>query len=154
MRNYRGKHYHPAANRAPPAVIFGVVAAGQAGDKRLASPLECQRIHHKDTQESRLWPGLLHWIKRNLATDQVSAMDAGVKWADVHPAGVKRYILRLATNFTARRHSPAHYSATYSKRICRLERRYQGKTIATSARDPNEPGQIMVSRCGLRSGKR
>ena len=141
LRNCPSKHYHPAANRALPAVIFGVVGVvGQLGDQRLACPLAFERVHPKDTRESRLWQDLLRWVKRHLAAEDVALMDAGVKLADVQAAGVERYVLRLATNFTARRNYPAPYSGKgripiYGERIRPLKRSYKGKTIAASIPD-------------------
>lgn len=141
LRNCPSKHYHPAANRALPAVVFGVVGVvGQLGEQRLACPLAFERVHPKDTRTSRLWQDLLQWIKRHLAAGDVAVMDAGVKLADVQAAGVERYMLRLATNFTARRNYPAPYSGKgrmpiYGEKIRPLERSYKGKTIAASRPD-------------------
>jgi hypothetical protein len=141
LRNCPSKHYHPAANRALPAVIFGVVGVvGQIGDQRLACPLAFERVHPKDSRESRLWQDLLRWIKRYLTAQEVAVMDAGVKLADVQAAGVEQYVLRLATNFTARRNTPAPYTGkgripVYGERIRPLERSYKGKTIAASLPD-------------------
>ena len=107
LRKCPSKHYHPAANRALPAVIFGVIGeVGQIGGQRLACPLAFERVHPKDPRESRLWQELLRWARRHLASDDVAVMDAGVKLADVQAAGLERYLLRLATNFTARRNQP------------------------------------------------
>ena len=138
LHNCPSKHYHPVAKRALPAVIFGVIGVvGQIGDQRLACPLAFERIHPKDSRESRLWQDLLQWIKRHLAADEVAVMDAGVKLAEVQTAGVERYMVRLATNFTARRNYPAPYCGkgripVYGERIRPLERSYKGKTIAAS----------------------
>lgn len=110
LRNCPSKHYHPAANRALPAVIFGVVGVvGQVGHQRLACPLAFERVNPKDSRESRLWQDLLRWVKRHLAAEDVAVMDAGVKLAEVQAGGIERYVLRLATNFTARRNYPAPY---------------------------------------------
>ena len=141
LRNCPSKHYHPAADRALPAVIFGVVGVvGQLDDQRLACPLAFERVHPKDTRESRLWQDLLRWIKRHLAAEDVAVMDAGVKLADVQVAGVERYVLRLATNFTARRNYPAPYSGkgrrpVYGATLRPLERSYKGRIIAASVPD-------------------
>jgi hypothetical protein len=141
LHNCPSKHYHAAANRALPAVIFGVIGVvGQIGDQRLACPRAFERVHPKDSRESRLWQDLLQWVKRHLAADEVAVMDAGVKLADVQAAGVARYVLRLATNFTARRNSPAPYGGKgripiYGEKIRPLERSYKGKTIAASRPD-------------------
>lgn len=144
LRKCPSKHYHPAAKRAIPAVIFGVVGVvGQVGGQRLACPLAFERVHPKDTRESRLWQDLLHWLKRHLAADDVAVLDAGVKLAEVQAAGVERYVLRLATNFTARRNYPAPYRGkgripVYGEKIRPLERSYKGKTIAASLPDRSE----------------
>jgi hypothetical protein len=118
--------------------VIGVV--GQIGDQRLACPLAFERVHPKEPGESRLWQDLLHWIKRHLAADEVAIMDAGVKLADVQAAGIERYVLRLATNFTARRNYPAPYRGKgripiYGEKIRPLERSYKGKVIAASTPD-------------------
>ena len=135
------KHYHPAANRALPAVIFGVIGAvGHIGGQRLACPLAFERVPPKDPSESRLWQALLSWARRHLAPDDVAVMDAGVKLADVHAAGLERYLLRLATNFTARRNQPLPYGGkgrkpVYGEKIRPLVRSYKGKTIPASSPD-------------------
>ena len=92
------------------------------------------------TSESRLWQDLLYWAKRNLAEDDLAVMDAGVRLADVQAAGLECYLLRLATNFTARRNRPLPYGGkgrkpVYGEKIRPLERSYKGKTIAASAPD-------------------
>jgi hypothetical protein len=141
LQNCPSKHYHPAANRALPAVIFGVVGVvGQVGAQRLACPLAFERVNPQDTREGRLWQDLLHWIKRHLSAQDIAVMDAGVKLADVQAARVEQYVLRLATNFTARRNTPAAYSGKgrmpiYGEKIRPLERSYKGKTLAATLPD-------------------
>jgi len=141
LRTCPSKHYHPAANRALPAVIFGVVGVvGQIGGQRLACPLAFERVHPKDPSEGRLWQILLRWVRRHLAADDVAVIDAGVKLADVHAAELENYLLRLATNFTAHRNQPAPYRdkgrrPIYGEKIRPLERSYNGKTIAASSPD-------------------
>lgn len=138
------KHYHPAANRALPAVIFGVIGeVGHIGGQRLACPLAFERVHPKDPSESRLWRELLRWVRRHLAADDVAVMDAGVKLADVQAVGLEGYLLRLATNFTAHRNQPLPYQGkgrkpVYGERIRPLKRSYKGKTIAASSPDQKE----------------
>jgi hypothetical protein len=87
-----------------------------------------------------LWQDVLQWIKRHLGDEELAVMDAGVKLADVQAAGIERYVLRLATNFTARRNYPAPYGGkgripVYGELIRPLERSYKGKTIAASLPD-------------------
>lgn len=141
LKNCPSKHYHPAANRALPAVIFGVIGeAGQIGGQRLACPRTFQRAHPKDPSESQLWQELLRWARRHLAVDEIAVLDAGVKLAAVHGAELECYLLRLATNFTARRNRPRPYGGrgrkpVYGEKIRPLERSYNGKTIAASSPD-------------------
>jgi hypothetical protein len=141
LQNCPSKHYHPAADRALPAVIFGLIGeVGQIGAQRLACPLVFERVHPKDPSESRLWQTLLRWVRRHLRANDVAVLDAGVKLADVQAAELERYLLRLATNFTARRNQPAAYGnkgrrPIYGEKVRPLERRYKGKSIPASAPD-------------------
>jgi RHS repeat-associated protein len=83
LENCPSKHYHHDANRALPAVIFGVIGkVGEIGGQRIACPPVLERVDPKDPSEVRLWRDLLLWVHRHLAPDEVAAMDAGVKLAD------------------------------------------------------------------------
>jgi hypothetical protein len=141
LKNCPSKHYHPQANRALPAVIFGIVGeVGEIGGQRVACPRTFERVHPKDPSESRLWAEVLRHVRRSLAADEILAVDAGVKIGDLQEAGIERYVLRLASNFTARRNYPAPYAQrgrkpVYGQRIRPLERSYKGKTIAKSQPD-------------------
>jgi hypothetical protein len=144
LRNCPSKHYHPIANRALPAVIFGVVGeVGEIGGQRIACPREFRRVHPKDRSEKRLWRDLLKHIRRSLAPDEVVVVDAGVKISDLHAADMPRYIVRLATNFTARRNHPLPYCGkgrkpVYGERVRPLARTYKGKTTLATAPDREE----------------
>ena len=141
LKSCPSKHYHPVANRALPAVILGVIGkVGQIGGQRLACPLAFERVHLLDPSESHLWQTLLRWAGRHLGSEDVAVMDAGVKLADVHAAGLEQYLLRLATNFSARRNQPLPYCGKgrpplFGEKIRPLERRYKGKIIPASAPD-------------------
>lgn len=141
LKNCPSKHYHPGANRALPAVIFGVVGeVGEIGGQRIACPLAFERVHPKDPRETRLWHDLLRFVRRRLEPDEVAVMDAGVKLADLHEANLERYVLRLATNFTARRNQVARYSGkgrkpVYGDKVRPLSRTRKGKLIAATPPD-------------------
>jgi hypothetical protein len=141
LRNCPSKHYHPAANRALPAVIMGVIGeVGEIGGQRLACPLAFERVHPKRTSEKGLWQDMLRWVHGHLAADDVAVIDAGVKLAEVQVAGLERYVLRLATNFTARRSYPRRDHArgrkpVYGEKIRPLMRSYKGNTIPASTPD-------------------
>ena len=56
LKKCPSKHYHPAAGRALPAVIFGVVGkVGEINGQRMALPQAFERVHPKDPSEMRLW---------------------------------------------------------------------------------------------------
>jgi hypothetical protein len=141
LKKCPSKHYHPAANRALPAVIMGVIGrVGEIDGQRIACPLAFERVHPKDASEKKLWETLLTWVHRRLAVDEVAVMDAGVRLADVQAADLRRYVLRLATNFTARRNYLAPHEGrgrkpSYGEKIRPLPRDYQGKTIPASLPD-------------------
>jgi hypothetical protein len=141
LKNCPSKHYHPMANRALPAVIFGIVGVvGEIGGQRVACPRAFKRVHPKDPSEKQLWVDVLRDVKRNLAEDEVVAVDAGVKIKHLQAAKLDRYVLRLPDNFTAHRNYPTARPPkgrppVYGERIRPLERTYNGKTIAKSAPD-------------------
>jgi hypothetical protein len=135
------KHYHPGAQRALPAVIFGIVGeVGEIGGQRIACPRAFERVIPNDPSESRLWGVMLGHVSKSLGDDEIAAVDAGVKISDLQEAKIKRYVLRLATNFTARRnYLPEHLGKgrkpVYGLRIRPLERHYKDKTLAKSSPD-------------------
>jgi len=141
LENCPSKHYHPGANRALPAVIFGVVGeVGEIGGQRIACPLAFERVHPKDPRETRLWHDLLRLVHRRLEQDEVAVMDAGVKLADLHEVALERYVLRLATNFTARRNHSSPYCGkgrkpVYGEKVRPLSRTWKGKVIAATPPD-------------------
>ena len=141
LKHCPSKHYHPTANRALPAVIFGIVGqVGEIGGQRRALPRAFERVAPQDPRESHLWTSVLGQLSRSLAEDEVLAVDAGVKISDLQKAGITRYVVRLAENFTARRNFLSLYRGhgrhpVYGERIRPLARRYKDKTLPASAPD-------------------
>ena len=140
LQNCPSKHYHPAANRALPAVIFGITGVvGEINGQRLALPRAFERVHPKDTSEKRLWQEILKSAKKSLQEDEILVVDAGVKISVLQEAGILCYEVRLATNFTARRNFlPVHLKGrkpTYGTLVRPLPRKYKDKTLAATAPD-------------------
>ncbi len=141
LQNCPSQHYHPQAQRALPAVLFGSVGeVGRVGGQRLACPRAFERVDSSDPREQRLWELLLGRLGRQLAEDEVIVVDAGVKLRAVQAAQVPRYVLRLAKNFTARRNKPAPYLGkgrrpTYGEWVRPLARTRQGQTIPATPPD-------------------
>jgi hypothetical protein len=140
LKNCPSKHYHPAANRALPAVIFGITGVvGEINGQRLALPRAFERVHPKDTSEKRLWQEILKNAKKSLQEDEILVVDAGVKISLVQEFGIERYVVRLATNFTARRNFlPEHVKGrkpTYGALVRPLARKHKDKTLEATAPD-------------------
>ena len=142
LKNCPGKHYHPAANRALPAVIFGIVGdVGEINGQRLALPRAFERVHPKDHSEKRLWQEILKNAKKSLQADEIAVIDAGMKISALQEAGIGMFVLRLATNFTARRNFlPEHIlgrTPTYGALVRPLPRKHKGKTLEATKPDEN-----------------
>ncbi len=140
LKNCPSQHYHPAAQRALPAVIFGIVGeVGEMNGQRLALPRAFERVHPKDPREGRLWQDLLKHVRKGLGEDEIAVVDAGVKLSDLYAAHIERDVLRLATNFTARRNfRPAHTRGrrpVYGALVRPLKRTYKNKILLATAPD-------------------
>lgn len=140
LKNCPSKHYHPAANRALPAVIFGITGkVGEINGQRLALPDAFERVHPKDPREARLWEEMLKRAKKSQQKDEILVVDAGVKISDLQEAGIEQYEIRLATNFTARRnYLPEHIKGRkpkYGALIRPLLRKHKNKTLPGSLPD-------------------
>ena len=140
LKNCPSKHYHPAANRALPAVIFGIIGdVGEINGQRLALPRAFERVHPKDTSETRLWQEMLKSVQKSLLDDEILVVDAGVKIGDLQEAKIERYVVRLATNFTARRNFlPEHIKGRkpqYGVLVRPLARKHKDKALQATTPD-------------------
>jgi len=144
LKNCPSKHYHPAAGRALPAVIFGVIGrVGEINGQRLALPQAFERVPPKYPSEARLWRDILKNIHKTLSADEIVVVDAGVKVRDLQEAGLEQYVVRLANNFTARRNTLPEYCGVgrmpvYGELIRPLERKYKEKTLAATLPDETQ----------------
>ncbi len=144
LKGCPSKHYHPAARRALPAVIMGIVAeVGEINGQRIAIPRVIERVHPQDGSEKELWRSLLRQTSRELASDQIATADVGVRIRNFQEAQLERYVVRLATNFTARRnerppHSGKGRDPVYGRRVRPLPRQFKGKTIEATPPDRTE----------------
>jgi hypothetical protein len=141
LRNCPSKHFHPAANRALPAVIFGIVGVvGELYGQRIALPRAFERAHPQDPSEKRLWQDILKRVKNGLSADEIAVLDAGVKVSHLQAVEIECYVLRLAKNFTARRNFLPQYAGKgrqprYGAPVRPLPRTHKGKTLAATQPD-------------------
>ena len=141
LKGIQSKHYDSQAEKALPAVVFGMIGrVGSVSQQRMALLTDLVRADLNDPSETGLQEKLLQRVKLGLAEDEMPILDAGFKIADLYEAGLPRYVVRLAKNFTARRnYLPAYLEkgrpAEYGQRIRPLARTYQGQRIAASPAD-------------------
>ncbi len=140
LKNCPSKHYHPSAQRALPAIIFGVCGEiGELNGQRLALPRFFERVEPEDPSEKKLWTETLGHVHKDLDEDEILTVDAGVKIAALQKAGITRYVVRGATNFTARRNFlPEHHRGrkpTYGALVRPLPRKHKDKTLAATPPD-------------------
>jgi hypothetical protein len=144
LKKCPSKHYHPAAGRALPAVIFGVVGkVGEINGQRIALPQAFERVYPKDPSEKRLWSIILKNIKKKLCADEIVVVDAGVKVSDLQEAGIVQYVLRLASNFTARRNILPVYrnkgrKPVYGELVRPLARTHKQNVLSASTPDETQ----------------
>jgi hypothetical protein len=140
LRGWLGKHYHHLVQKALPAVVVGVmIISGQVGSQRI--PL-LRRIVRCQPQTSKpdFRRQLLGEVVAQMASDQVIVVDAEFAIAELQAAGVPRYVVRLASNATARRHQLPAYQGRgrprlYGERVRPLPRRWKDRQIAATPAD-------------------
>jgi hypothetical protein len=104
LKGWVGKMYHGLAKRALPGIGFGVVVdVGHVGEQRLPLLRHIFRIEGEDVSESELKKKTLQRVATILQKDEIAILDAGVKVSHCHEAGIERFVVRLASNCTARR---------------------------------------------------
>ena len=140
LKDCPGVHFHPAAQQALPAVNIGLIGeVGEMNGKRLALLRRIERANGKDVTEPFLWKTLLPRVAKELKSDEIAVIDAGVKIGAVQSAGITRYVLKQAKNVTARRnYLPEHglgRKPEYGEIVRPLKRTRKGKTLSASAPD-------------------
>ena len=104
LKGWAGKMFNGLAKRALPGVGFGVVVdVGHVDGQRLPLLRQILRIVGDDTSESGLKKRTLQWVAGILKKDEIAVLDAGVKISQCQAAAIKRFVVRLASNCTARR---------------------------------------------------
>jgi hypothetical protein len=140
LQGLKSKHYHAEVDKALPAVVFGMVGrVGQVGQQRMALLTDLIRADLKDPSKTALQRSVLRQLAENLAEDEMPVLDAGFKLKMLFQAGLERFVLRLATNFTARRNVLPEYEggrpSEYGDLVRPLARVYDGRQIPATAPD-------------------
>lgn len=132
------KHYHALAQKALPAIVFGVmISSGSMSGKRV--PLLQALVRCPATRsESEFRRLLLQKTVEQTAPDEITVLDGEFEVSDLHSAQVKRFVVRLATNCTARLNQlppakPKGRPAEYGEFVRPLPRTRLKNTIAATA---------------------
>lgn len=141
LRDCPSQHYHPTARRALPAVIMGIVGeVGSLNGQRLALPRRFLRVQPQAPDEATLQRDLLIQTGQRLADHEIAVLDAGFKLSQIHAAQLSRYLVRVPSNFTAHRNTPAPYKGkgrypVYGEKVRPLPRTYREREIPGSIPD-------------------
>jgi len=146
LKGLKSKHYRQEADKALPAVVFGLVGrVGRVGQQRLALLTDLVRVDLKDPSKTVCQSKLLQQVSEHLAADEMPVLDAGFKLQALNQAGLKRFVVRLAKNYTARRNFLPEYEfgrpAEYGDIVRPLARSYDGKLLPATPPDRVETWQ-------------
>jgi hypothetical protein len=137
LRGAVSKHYHGLAQKALPAIVFGVIiSSGAIGRKRV--PLLQGLVRCPPAQsEGEFRRLLLQAAGKQTQVDEVTVVDAGFELADLAAAKTKGFVIRMARNCTARLNQlPAAKGkgrpCRYGQRVRPLERRRLDHTLAAT----------------------
>jgi hypothetical protein len=136
-----GKHYHSLADKALPAVSVGIIGAvGSVGTVRFALPrtIVCQEAG--DLSEKALKQRTLERAKAVLKPGQAGIFDAGFEPEELLASGIGAFVVRGATNFTARRNFLPPYKGVgrhpeYGEIVRPLSRTYKDHEIPATPAD-------------------
>ena len=141
LKGCPSKHYYPPAEKALPAIVLGIIArVGSINGQRVALITELVRIDPEAPSEAKLQTRVVLRAAETLADDEMPVFDAGFKIRELQEAGLDRYTVRWATNFTARRNVLPAYEGhgrrpEYGEVVRPLARTRQGKRIPATPPD-------------------
>ncbi len=141
LKDCSTKHFHPAAGKALPAKVFGLIAdVGEIDGHRIPVPTHIIEANPKKPKESDLMDDVLQQVARILAENELGVLDAGFKLKKIQEANVPRYLVRQAKNCTFRRNYLPDYKGKGTKpKWGKLVRPFgrQGKKKFLSATPPD-----------------
>jgi hypothetical protein len=140
LQGWVGKHYHALAQRALPAVVVGVmVVSGEVEGRRiplLRRIVRCQPEMDKTAFRRQL----LQAARAQAGPDQVIVVDGEFEVSELQAADVRHWVVRLATNATARRNQLPAYKGVgkypeYGEKVRPLARHWKERLIAATPPD-------------------
>jgi hypothetical protein len=144
LQGCASQHYQAAADKALPAVVLALIGrVGQVATQRSAVLTAIVRGDLAEASEKPVRAQVLRQVAQTLAPDEMPVLDAGFKISELQAAGLSRYEVRLAKNFTARRNVLPEYKdkgrkPEYGALVRPLARQRQGKVIPATPPDQVE----------------
>jgi hypothetical protein len=134
----QSKHYDAEADKALPAVPLGLIGrVGHVGEQRFAMLTDIVRADLQDPGEKRFVAELLERVSKGLKEDEIAVFDAGFHLQSLFDAKIRRFVVRLPKNFTARRNyvrpNPLGRPPEYGELVRPLARTYGDKAIAATS---------------------
>jgi len=142
------KHYHPQAGKALQAVEVGLIGrVGYVRQQRVTLLTDLIRGDLTSASAQTVPTRLLERVAKTLAADGIAVLDAGFEVKAVQKAGVPRFIVRGAKNFSARRNTLPPYKGrgrkpAYGVLVRPLARKYKKREIAATPPDRVETWQV------------
>jgi hypothetical protein len=142
------KHYHPQAGKALQAVEVGLIGrVGYVQQQRVTLLTDLIRGALASASAQTVPARLLERVAKTLAADGIAVLDAGFEVKAVQTAGVPRFIVRGAKNFTARRNTLPPYKGRgrkpeYGALVRPLARKYKKREIAATPPERVETWQV------------
>lgn len=139
LKGLRSKHYCQQADKALPAIVFGVaVRVGSVGKQRLGIPTLLLR-GEADESDAKLEKRLVQTVAKSLQPREVIVVDAGFDLCDLLETK-KPFVVRLQKNATFRRNFLPEYKGQgrppeYGELVRPLTRTRSGKEIASTPPD-------------------
>jgi hypothetical protein len=138
LQGCQSKHYHPQAGKALQAVEVGLIGrVGYVQQQRVTLLTDLIRGDLASASARTVPARLLERVAKTLAADGIAVLDAGFKVKAVQAAGVPRFIVRGAKNFTARRNTLPPYKGRgrkpeYGALVRPLPRKRKKREIAAT----------------------
>jgi len=148
LQGCQSKHYHPQAGKALQAVEVGLIGrVGYVQQQRVTLLTDLIRGDLASASARTVPARLLERVARTLAADEIAVLDAGFKVKAVQTAGVPRFIVRGAKNFTARRNTLPPYKGRgrkpeYGALVRPLARKRKKREIAATPPECVETWQV------------
>jgi len=140
LRGKVSKHYNAVAQKALPAIVFGVlIRAGEIKGKRiplLDSIVRCAA----DLRETAFRQALLKTARQTTQADEITVVDAGFELSELQASQTQRFVVRMARNCTARRNQRPTYKGKgarpkYGHLVRPLPRRHLDTQLAATPSD-------------------